>query len=287
MKLVLEKIYEGPQLVAITAGVIFLRMPVDGQIKSVRIIGSGNVRTLTTWRWNVRVNGAALFSGHDRPAFVTNNLDVTKSGLSVNALQGQIITLDLEQSASGRLAAPITLIVEFEYPEAISLGMSDLVDVDLDGLQDGDTLLWDESDGKWKVGTPDSGLPSYNAALTVTTASIGDGSSDNVALMGAKSLILSKVTVDKPCRVRVYRNAAARAADASRPIGTAPDFASEHLLVYEHVFETGHLSKFTNYAPVFINAESTRTNEMPIRVTNMSGSSGTVQIDIEALILEG
>lgn len=314
MRIFLAKIYEGPQIATTRAGLIYLRIPADCTIKAVRLMGTFAL-ALSTWRFNVRVNGAALFSGDNRPTFSGGIVDVTKTGLNVAALQGQILTLDIEQSGAGRLDAPITLIIETDdgvatgIPNGGTTGqylakMSDddgdvdwvhaietlggLIDVDLSATPaDGDVLTFDEDTETWIPAAPaTSGGASYNAGLTVTTSSIADGASATATIASGKTAIISKITVDEPCRVRIYRNAAALAADSSRPIGEAPDFAAQHLLVVEHVFTTGNLSAWMNYAPIFVNAENPRDGNMPINVTNLSGSTAAITVDMEVLVLE-
>lgn len=125
---------------------------------------------------------------------------------------------------------------------------------------------------------------SYNSSVTHTTASMADSASVTEAVTIAKSCMLSRLTVDKPCRVRVYRNAAFASADLSRATTTAA--TGQHGLVLDIVFTTGDLDWWLVGSPLYINAESTRSNQMTVTVQNLSGSTGTVGLDFEALILE-
>jgi len=111
---VLEKIYEGSQLTTVKANVIYFRLPCDCDISEIRLIGTGFNSGLGEWLFNVSVDGANLFAGSGRITFNSADNDVTKTGLSVSGLQGDIVVLNLESSGTGIIQSPITLLVTID-----------------------------------------------------------------------------------------------------------------------------------------------------------------------------
>ena len=71
--------------------------------------------------------------------------------------------------------------------------------------------------------TASGGFTPSRVTQAVTTSSIADDAETNIdfANLGV-SYVLYTVQVDKGARVRIYKDDAARTADASRPIGTDP-----------------------------------------------------------------
>lgn len=142
----------------------------------------------------------------------------------------------------------------------------------------------DGADGDTGPAGPTGSGGTYGTA-THTTASMADDASVSESFVDiGKTFEISKVTVDKECRLRFYRNSAFATADASRPIGTAPEDNSG--LVFEHIFTTGDLSRYPVKNPKVVNAESPRTNDTAILVTNLSGGTTAIQIDLEVLVTE-
>ena len=117
---------------------------------------------------------------------------------------------------------------------------------------------------------------------TVTTASLADGASGNITFDGlGLSYALYSIQVDKACWVRIYSDTASRTADASRVQGADP---SEGAGVVAEVIATGATTfKIT---PAVFGYVSTGEFTIPVAVKNNSGSTGTVQVTITALMLE-
>jgi len=117
---------------------------------------------------------------------------------------------------------------------------------------------------------------------TETTASIADGAAGNVAFADiGKSYVLYEVTTDKAAWVRIYDEVASRTADASRTQGQDPAEGSG--VIAEFITGGATTVKVTPGVFGWVgNSEST----VPVSVTNLSGSTGTVQVDITALTLE-
>jgi len=143
-------------------------------------------------------------------------------------------------------------------------------------------LEYNPTTGEVTYDTAGGGLPSRSTA-TSTTGSLADTAQADLDITGFKSYTLLTITTDKAARVRLYVNAATRTADAARAEGTDP--AADAGLIAE-VITTGAETVIISPGAYGFNLESTPTTNIPCRVTNKSGSTGTVQIDLNILQLE-
>jgi hypothetical protein len=112
--------------------------------------------------------------------------------------------------------------------------------------------------------------------VNVTTASIADAASDNVTLTGTGAAgDFIAIETDKAAWVVVYSDTASRTADSGRAETTAPASGSGVLL---EVVTTGaqRIKLTPHYA--YFNDESTPASEVYLKVTNKSGSLGTVTV---------
>ena len=127
------------------------------------------------------------------------------------------------------------------------------------------------------------GLPSRSTA-TSTTGSLAATAQADLDITGFKSYTLLTITTDKAARVRLYVNAATRTADAARAEGVDP---TSDAGVIAEVITTGAETVIISPGAYGFNLESSPTTNIPCRVTNKSGSTGTVQVDVNILQLEG
>ena len=127
-----------------------------------------------------------------------------------------------------------------------------------------------------------SGLQSRSTA-TGTTSSLADAAQTDLDITGFKSYTLMAITTDKAARVRLYVNAATRTADAARAEGADP---TSDAGVIAEVITTGAETVIISPGAIGFNLESTPTTNIPCRVTNKSGSTGTVQVGLNILQLE-
>ena len=127
-----------------------------------------------------------------------------------------------------------------------------------------------------------SGLQSRSTA-TGTTSSLADAAQTDLDITGFKSYTLMAITTDRAARVRLYVNAATRTADASRAEGVDP---TSDAGVIAEVITTGAETVIISPGAYGFNLESSPTTNIPCRVTNKSGSTGTVQVDVNILQLE-
>ena len=127
-----------------------------------------------------------------------------------------------------------------------------------------------------------SGLQS-RGTVTGTTGSLADGDEADLDITGFKSYALLTITTDRAARVRLYVSDATRLADASRAEGVDP--TSDAGLIAE-VITTGADTVIISPGAYGSNLESTPTTTIPCRVTNKSGGTSTVQVDLNILQLE-
>ena len=131
-------------------------------------------------------------------------------------------------------------------------------------------------------GAGGGGLPSRSTA-TGTTSSLADASQADLDITGFKSYTLMAITTDKAARVRLYVNTATRTADAARAEGVDP---TSDAGVITEVITTGAETVIISPGAYGFNLESSPTTNIPCRVTNKSGSTGTVQVGLNILQLE-
>jgi hypothetical protein len=168
--------------------------------------------------------------------------------------------------------------------------LEDLTDVDTITLAptDGQALVWNGTSSKWVPGTVSGGGggTGLGARTTVsgTSLSLTDGATGPVNISnGFKSYALLKVQVDRAAWVRIYTSESARQADNSREEGTDPLPGAG---VIAEVITTGAQTVLITPATIGFNDESPVTTEVPIRVTNKSGSTATIQVTLTVIQLE-
>ena len=126
------------------------------------------------------------------------------------------------------------------------------------------------------------GLPSRSPPIGATS-SLADAAQADLDITGFKSYTLMAITTDKAARVRLYVNAATRTADAARAEGIDP---TSDAGVIAEVITTGAETVIISPGAIGFNLESSPTTNIPCRVTNKSGSTGTVQVGLTILQLE-
>ena len=138
--------------------------------------------------------------------------------------------------------------------------------------------------GTLKVnGSAFSGALSNRSTATGTTGSLADGVESDLDITGFKSYMLLTITTDRAARVRLYTTGAARTADASRAEGVDP---TSDAGVIAEVITTGAQTVTISPGALGFNLEGTPTTNIPTRVTNKSGGTSTVQVDLNILQLE-
>ena len=93
-----------------------------------------------------------------------------------------------------------------------------------------------------------------------------------------------RVVTDRAARVRLYATVAKQEADASRPIGTDP--AGDHGLLFEYVTTSSALGAFLSPTVDGASFESVPSPNIPVTITNVSGTTGTVRVDLVHVVTE-
>lgn len=164
-----EKSYEGEPLRGPTANVIKLRVPLDGDITRFRLlIGPSSI--VGAWHFTVRLDGVALLTGSDRLTFTPGVTDDETSGLTVAATEGQVLQLDLIQTAQGQIVGPVDLL--FDIDDGLSGGITDEEAQDAVGaMVDGTTLEYVDTTPLLRV--KDAGISLAKMAFMTTASIIG------------------------------------------------------------------------------------------------------------------
>jgi hypothetical protein len=121
------------------------------------------------------------------------------------------------------------------------------------------------------------------AALSGATSSLANNAVGPINITGYKAYALLKVQTSAAAWVRIYTSEAARIADASRAEGTDPTPGSG---VITEVITTGAQTVLISPGTIGFNDESPVTTNIPVRVTNKSGSTAAITVTLTALQLE-
>ncbi len=156
-----------------------------------------------------------------------------------------------------------------------------LVDVTITSPANGDVATYDSGSSTWK-NLPASGLSS-RATVTKTTASLANNAVETGTVALAKSCLLIKVTVDRACRIVLYSTSAARTADAGRVLGVPP---TAGLGILAEFAPTGAGDTFCGPIVILANGDVSPATDIYYAITNMSGSTHTVQADFLHVKLE-
>lgn len=181
--------------------------------------------------------------------------------------------------------APITInVTSLDFAQltaGTATTFDGLSDVEITSPVDGDVATYDSGTSLWK-NKPVVGLSSRDT-LTETTSSLANNAVENGTVQPAKSCLLLKVTVDRACRIVFYSTSAARTADAGRALGVPPSPG------------LGILAEFApddttpiDCGPIVIlaNGDGSPSTDIYYALTNRSGATHTVQMDLVYLKLE-
>lgn len=131
-------------------------------------------------------------------------------------------------------------------------------------------------------GGESGGLATRNTASGITS-SLEDGQTGPINITGYKSYALLKIQTSAAAWVRLYTNEAARIADATRNEGADPVLGSG---ILAEVITTGDETVIISPGAIGFNDESPLTTNIPVRVTNKSGSTAAITVTLTLLQLE-
>jgi hypothetical protein len=144
-----------------------------------------------------------------------------------------------------------------------------------------DTSNWNSAHSWGDHSTAGYLIPTINTT-TATSTALADDATANLELTGGRAYVLYKIETSHAAWVRVYTNAAARTADASRLQGVDPGANSG---VIAEAITTG--AETVVFAPAIngFNDEAPTTDVMPVAVTNLSGSTNDVVVTVTKLTM--
>lgn len=127
-----------------------------------------------------------------------------------------------------------------------------------------------------------AGLGSRTTA-SATTGVLSNGATGDITITGFKGYILYKVTVSGAAWVRIYTDTASRNADSGRLEGVDPTPGAG---VIAEVITTGAQTVLISPGAYGFNNEVSPTTDIQVAVTNKTGSSGTITVDLTIVQLE-
>lgn len=133
-------------------------------------------------------------------------------------------------------------------------------------------------------GGGNSGNAVERKQATFTSNALVNGASETNTIPIAKGFQVLNITTNVPARVRLYTRAGYATRDLSRPVGQLP--AGDHGLIADLLTYSSKLS--WDFAPIAPGSslEDPPTANIPIVVTNSSGSTHVINVTVTYLELE-
>jgi hypothetical protein len=124
---------------------------------------------------------------------------------------------------------------------------------------------------------------STRTTTTATATSLGNGSTANATATGFKGYTIYKIQTSHAAWVRIYTDTASRTADASRPENEDPLPGAG---IIAEVITTGAETILITPAAIGFNNEDPVTTDIPVAITNKSGSTNTIVVTMTILQVE-
>lgn len=149
---------------------------------------------------------------------------------------------------------------------------------------DGDILRYSVSTGTWNIVGP----ALKRQTLTKVSGSLANNAAETgVMAVNCGMFGLIKIHVDRNCRVQLYSTAAFRDADVSRGYDVQPAVGVETGIIADFGFDSGgNQSWVCSPALIGANVDSSPIQSIYYRITNLSGSTHTVTVDLTLVPLE-
>jgi len=171
----------------------------------------------------------------------------------------------------------------FNYtPPIVPTSLLDLSDILTDGLNG--QVLSTDGNGTFSFidNIGDDATGNVRVSQTVPLAELADGATTTAEFNTiGKSSVLHKVTVDQACWIRFYSDIASRTADLTRTLGADPIEGSG--VIAEFIASSATSFKVTPGISAWVDDNE---NEIPVTITNLSGSATTFSITVDVLKLE-
>lgn len=149
----------------------------------------------------------------------------------------------------------------------------------------GQALVWDGTSAVWKPGTVSSGVTGLSARqiASAATASIADGTSDNITITAGKTYVLHKIYVSAAAWVTLYTDQSSRTFDSSRT--ELQDPASGSGVVAE-IITSGQGTILITPGTIGFNDDSPASSNVYLKVVNKSGSTQSITVQLTFVELE-
>ena len=249
-------------------------------------------------------------TANDTDANLLNRANHTGSQ-AISTITGLTTALSnkVETSLLGANSGVATLDVTGKVPSsqlpAMGGGTGDMLkstyDTDNDGIVDAaESVPWSGITSKPSVFTPDThthiiadvtglqtALDGKAGALTrttysKTTASLANLANESGSIPVGKTISILYITLDRAARVRFYATAAIRDADVGRSIMTEPVDGC-----FYDVQSGGAATYFGNTGAILVyNGDTSAVSNIYYTVTNVSGSTSTVNFILGHLVME-
>ena len=222
--------------------------------------------------------GGGSFNG---PASSTDNAIARFDGTTGALAQNSLVTI----ADDGAISAPaVGSLIPFNFASQLAFPSASSVHGAI-AHSHNDGAMYFAHGGSWiRLANSSEVSVSSRQTFTVTTSSIGNNGTDYPNIANSyKSYLLMKIEVDRACWLRVYTSAAARSADTTRNIDTDPAPGSG---VLAEIITTGAGTQTLTPSVIGFNDDTTPINTIYLAVTNRSGTTGTVTVDLTALKLE-
>jgi hypothetical protein len=222
--------------------------------------------------------GSGSFNG---PASSTDNAIVIFDGTGGATAQNSLVTI----SDTGAITAPAEAsIIPFLYANQAAFPSATTYHGAI-AHSHADGAMYFAHSGGWVrlANQGDGGLQSRTTVSTTTGTLSNNGAAYPNITGAAKSYLLYAIETDRAAWVRVYTTSAARSADASRDIDVDPTPGSG---VLAEVITNQATTIEMTPATMGFNMDSTPAETIYLAVTNVSGSSATVNVTLTILKTE-
>lgn len=138
-----------------------------------------------------------------------------------------------------------------------------------------------KNDGADNFSYVGSALAARTSITPYTTGTLAAGAATNFTVVVKKSATLEVVATDHPAWIRIYGTAAALAADASRNQSVSPTAGTGIYL--DAITTAGILTINLSPAPSFVNNDTSPADVAYVSITNLSGASTTITLNLTYL----
>lgn len=121
------------------------------------------------------------------------------------------------------------------------------------------------------------------SSVSILSSDLPYLSSENINIIGYKSYVLLSITVSAAAWVRIYVSSAARTADQSRTVDQDPTPGSG---IVAEVVTTGSETIPISPGVIGFNLDSPVSTNIPIRISNLSGSQTEITVSLGVIQME-